>query len=183
MDNPEILFYIVAALIYFFTKGRKKKKSIPQPPQERESDGAPAEAPTQTPEPVISFEDILKEMTGQSTKPKSVPPPEPVYEPEPEPEPGPELVVVEEPKVIKRDYGMKLKILKSSFEKEEIKKKQEQSTSYVEGDDEEESASNRFDSYKIEEKDSMAAEIKEMLTDPEDVRKAIILQEVLGKRF
>jgi hypothetical protein len=179
MDNPEILFYIVAALIYFFTKGKKKTKSIPQPREEREGDGAPAEVPPQTPEPVISFEDLLKEMTGQSSKPKSVPPPEPVYEPEPEPE----LVVVEEPKVIKRDYGMKLKILKSSFEKEEIKKKQEQSTSYVEGDDEEESASNRFDSYKIEEKRSMAAEIKEMLTDPEDVRKAIILQEVLGKRF
>ena len=179
MDNPEILFYIVAALIYFFTKGRKKKKSIPQPPQERESDGAPAEAPTQTPEPVISFEDILKEMTGQSTKPKSVPPPEPVYEPEPEPEP----VMVEEPKIVRRDFSKKLEILKSSFEKEEIKKKQEQSTSYVEGDDEEESASNRFDSYKIEDKDSMAAEIKEMLTDPEDVKKAIILQEVLGRRF
>ncbi len=55
MDDMNFWWYIIAAIIYFFTRSRKKKRQ-PDNPSRQESN-LPKEKPK-------SFEDLLKEITG-----------------------------------------------------------------------------------------------------------------------
>jgi len=72
-DNGNIAYYIVLGIIYllsrFFGKKKKKKQPVNRPLEEQD-----IEAPTATKEaePSLSFEDILRELSGD-TKPKPEP--------------------------------------------------------------------------------------------------------------
>jgi hypothetical protein len=84
-DNGNIAYYLVLGAIYLLSRifGKKKKKpGQPQPAKERNV--APPTAENEGEEP-ISFEDILRELSGAKTpKPVSEPLPLPILEYEPE---------------------------------------------------------------------------------------------------
>lgn len=169
MDSPEILFYIIAALIYFFTK-KKKKPRVPPPADRSESPSSQPEPPS---EPTLTFEELLKELTGQSSKSTPEPKPEPV-------EVKPEVSAKS-----KWEHEGELKPLTSSFDDTEINKKF-QDAIYEEEEEVEMpigGGAKRFDPYTIKEKHTMASDIKELLSNPDDLKKAVILQEVLGRRY
>ncbi len=180
MDNPEILFYILFGLIYFLTRGKKKKKNLPPKPKSV----APPSKENEEEMPSLSFEELLKQLTGQGKPGKPA---------EPEPE---EVVEVKESiEVSDRQYkpvdwtkDHMGETLISTFEEEAIKKRYEEATADQSLETigelkDTKPGSGRFLKYKIEEKYSMAAEIKEMLTDPDDIKKAVILNEVLARKF
>ena len=78
--------------------------------------------------------------------------------------------------------------LTSSLDDEAIKKRYEEAISdqtlETIGDiKEEETSSQRFGAYQIKEEQSVATEIRKLLSDPDDIRNAIILSEVLKRRF
>lgn len=82
MEDSNIWYYLVLGLIYFISKafGKKKQKKRPGIPVPSDSGNQPTED-NQLPD--LSFEDILKELTGQKR---------PVAKPVPAPMPEPQIV-------------------------------------------------------------------------------------------
>ena len=87
-DNGNIIYYIILGAIYLLSRVfGKKKKQPPKParkPQRRpvrQEERAPVEAPTAEKEAELSFEDILRELSG-------VPQPKPKADPQPQPTPA-----------------------------------------------------------------------------------------------
>jgi len=82
-DNGNIWYYLVLGAIYLLSRvfGKKKKKPIPksQPDTSPQREITPPTAEKEE-APVLSFEDILRELSGASKQQ-----PVPVSEPEPEP--------------------------------------------------------------------------------------------------
>jgi len=189
MDNPEILFYIVFGLIYFLTRKKKKKKIIQPPPKNvaLPSKGNDEELPP------LSFQELLKELTGQGkpgNQPKSEPEevievsvPDELIEPD---EPNVESDRVHKGVDWTKNYMDET--LTSTFDDEAIKQRYEEATSLqsmeTSGDiKEKDTSSQRFGVYKIQEKHFVADKIKEMLSDPDDIKNAVILSEVLKRKF
>ncbi len=183
MENPEILFYIVAGLIYFLTRGRKKKKrNVPSPKTSHEPvDQGNAHPPKES---QLSFDDLLKELTGQATKTRAEPveKTEPVEEPEPEPEP--ELEDKAKP-IISKTKPL------PSFDDEKIRKRYKRATVgnkiktiAEKAAEQKKTQSFRFEEFKIKEDvNEFAEELKTMLQDPDDIKKAVILAEILNRKY
>ena len=78
-DNGNIIYYILLGVIYLLSRVFGKKKKPAQQPQRRavrREERAPVEAPTAEKEPELSFEDILRELSGvPQPKPKADPSP------------------------------------------------------------------------------------------------------------
>ena len=64
MDDSNIWYYLVLGIIYFVSKAFKKKSKKGVPPQQSDPGSQPEPSPTD-----FSFEDILKELTGQKPTP------------------------------------------------------------------------------------------------------------------
>ncbi len=175
MENPEILFYIVAGLLYFLLRGRKKKKktiSPPKPARERseKESGHPAE------EPQLSFEELLKELTGQAAK--TAPDPVKEQKPVPETEYKPKPLVSETRPLPSFDDRK----IKEKFKKATGDKKLKTISDIVE--EQKDVLSGRFKGFRIkEEENKLAAELKAMLRDSGDVKKAVVLAEILNRRY
>ena len=193
MENPEYLFYIVFGLIYILTRGiRKRKKNVPPPKSGHkpvdQGNGHPAEKPQ------LSFEELLKELTGRTTKTQ----PEPVKEAdlEPEPEPEPELKPKPKPKPVPEpEYKTKSLVSETkplpSFDDEKIRKIYERPTTDKKrktvseiAAEQKETNSFRFKAFELKEFDNkFAAELKKMLQNPEDAKKAIVLAEIINRKY
>ena len=84
-DNGNIIYYILLGVIYLLSRVFGKKKKKPGQPAQRpnrtssgneESRHTTVSAPTAEKEPELSFEDILRELSGvPQPKPKADPPP------------------------------------------------------------------------------------------------------------
>lgn len=183
MENPEYLFYIVFGLIYILTRGiRKRKKNVPPPKSGHkpvdQGNGHPAEKPQ------LSFEELLKELTGRTTKTQPEPVKEADLEPEPEPEPVPE------PEYKTKPLVSETKPL-PSFDDEKIRKIYERPTTDKKrktvseiAAEQKETNSFRFKAFEIKEIDNkFAAELKKMLQNPEDAKKAIVLAEIINRKY
>jgi len=189
MDNPEILFYIVAALIYFLSKGRKKKRKVAPRQEKNAPPGVEKDESADSPGPVMTFEDLLKEFTGQgSSKPKSVEPIEPIEPIEPKKEVSKPIEVDRGPKNVEQEPAWKKVLLRPSIDDEEIDRrfqdavyKPPESTINVEKE-KKSRYSGRSEAYKIK-KEKAAFDIREMLDDPDNLKKAVILKEVLERRY
>ncbi|HEX9650836.1 MAG TPA: hypothetical protein VGA21_09765 [Cyclobacteriaceae bacterium] len=165
-DSLQIIIYIVFIAIYFlsrFLKGNKQKASRPRPRQESEEEGQ-----VETNEQPMTFQDILRELT----QPREAPAPQPKKRAPVEPGP--------------RDYEFK-----GDYPDEaEIQEVYEESLSRaknVKTLDEminigEESI--KFKEYQeADQQNALATEIREMLKDPYDAKRAIILKEILDRKF
>lgn len=104
-DNGNIIYYILLGVIYLLSRVFGKKKKPPAKPARRPQrrpedaeDRRPVEAPTAEKEPELSFEEILRELSGiPQPKPKADPTPKSptpsieAIEPAAEVKPAPEV--------------------------------------------------------------------------------------------
>ena len=165
-DSLQIIIYIAFLAIYFlsrFLKGSKQKASRPVPRREldEEEQGEVSEQP-------MTFQDLLRELTQPREAPK----------------PQPKKKVPAES--VARDYEFK----KDYPEDEEIQEVYEESlrrAKQVKTLDEMVNigeSSIKFKEYQeADQQNTLATEIREMLKDPYDAKKAIILKEILDRRF
>jgi len=160
------ILYIIFFVIYILAKTLKKSKSKQSPKRPRPNiDSEPREA-----EPTMTFEDIFKGLTNDKKKEKL--------------EPVEVINEVEEfesnypsDDEIQEVYQESLREAEKSKTKEQIvrdnaKKKRTAALK-----------SERSSSYLIQDSDKLASELSEMLKNPEDARKAIVLKEILDRKF
>jgi len=162
----KILLYIIFFVIYILAKTLKKSKSKQSPKRPRPK----IDAETQEAEPTMTFEDIFRGLTNDKKKEK----PEPVE-------------VINEIEEFESNYPSDdeiQEVYKESLRQAEKSKTLEQIV-YDNAKEkrvaiQEHEESTRRD---VEERFTLASELGEMLKNPEDARKAIVLKEILDRKY
>jgi hypothetical protein len=200
--------------------GKKKKKRgippAPAPQQQPKPQSQPVATQPQSSTPQqeeeqeapLSFEDILRELSGEGRKKRQQP-----VEPEPEPvripPPPMKKPLVSEPaaqtpedtnrSMDKRNtdaadlwgaYKNETKEVDRNTEAADLwgaykeGRKKEHKLTAAEQKDKEEHRSIKFDEYNVVATENpLTSQIRDMLEDPEDVRKAIVLAEILQRKY
>ncbi|MBR07989.1 MAG: hypothetical protein CMP48_09905 [Rickettsiales bacterium] len=178
MDDARIWIYIVAGAIYLISRALKKKKPDAVP---RKPTGSRPSAPSSSPNKPVSFEELLREFTEGKAA-----------DPEPTPEPVETRRAVEE-----RKWQQENKTVEDfsnegrnrTFADDESRRVYEESIKNAEGAEinfeRDEHFRIKLKDRKEEESDrsGFATEISEMLRNPEDARKAVILGEILNRKY
>ncbi len=176
MDDIQTWIYIIIGLIYFIVRSMKKKapeasdQSLP-----RSGGSQPVDTERRRPK---TFEELLKEFTdpqGSRDEAREIE----VIEEEDEP--------IREPR--KEEFIEEGKTRR--FSDEESRRVYEESIKKAEGYELEYNTDDKYHTEKLiaiphdheEENDEVVDEIKEMLEDPRDAKKAIILSEILNRRY
>lgn len=173
MDDIQVLLYIVIGIFYFISKAMKKKPTPPPPVKRREANDTGG-----APQRPMTFEELLKEFTQV---------------PEEEVPAKPEVVVAapsyEAPVV--RNYE-EAYVPKYNFADDDAKRIYEESqrmaatTQRLANAKVEEDAL-RFKEYqrktKTEQENPIAASIRQMLQDPNEAKKAVVLAEILNRKY
>ncbi len=177
MDNIEFWIYIIFALIYFIGRGlRSKPKPKPGQKQPRAAETEERQSPDS-----MTFDELLEEITGKkSLEEKPAPQTKPIKEAKPR------AVEVKPPPKEKFEEGRSRK-----FADEESRRVYEESirraaSTKVEYEPDKKFAKSKLfqdPSKKEVERNPLAEEIQEMLQSPESARKAIILQEILNRKY
>lgn len=173
MEDYKFLWYIIAAVIYFLTRAKKKKKEQSRPGTEN--------APTPQERPK-SFEDLLREIT-EGTKEEEV---QPV-------EIKPEVLVEEnryEREERERANARKSEGTRRAFADDESRRVYEESIKMAEGADLEFKPNEHFAEPKLfkgevetlEDEWTIADEIRDGLNTSE-AKKAIIYSEILARKY
>lgn len=172
MDDFNILWYVLAAIIYFITRSKKKPKPTARPGTENNPE---PQGPPKT------FEDLLKEITGEAV----LDPEEEVLEPIKETVKEPEPVNQEEEAAEQR----RLEGERRAFADEESRKIYEESIKRAEGFNLEFEKDEHYKQPRVlkgdieeEEEYTFADEIRDGLSSSE-ARKAIIYSEILNRRY
>jgi len=216
--DKELIFYLIFGLIYLLSRiGKKKKKRgvppAPAPQQQPKPQSQPVATQPQSSTPQqeeqeapLSFEDILRELSGEGRKKRQQPvepEPEPVRIPPPVKKPLVSRPAAQASEDTNRSMGERntdAADLWGAYKTEEeternteaadlwgaYKKgrKEEHKLSAAEQKEKEEHRSIKFDEYKVVTRENpLTVEIREMLQDPEDVRKAIVLSEILNRKY
>ena len=172
MEDFKIWVYLAFAAIYLISRAMKKKQPAKRPrsPLQTADDGSPErKAPA-------SFEELLKEFTEEREKQEATQ--HEVEEPVRKPVGAPARQSVQE--------EIRLEGEKRHFADDESRAIFERSILEAEGAD---ISYERDEHFKMkrwereEEENEMASELKEMLRSPHDARKAVILSEILNRRY
>jgi len=174
MDDIQTLLYLIIAVIYVLARVLRKRKPRVPPQDQADTDLPPVvkQKPKQKP---VSFEDILKELTGESKK-----------EPRPKQEEPPiEMEKVKEPQTTKHFLDEDIEESYQEAVKKAEKVKPRKIETVPEGISKSPLKSVHFVAYEVEEvkENPLAKEIVKMLKDPEDVKKAIVLREILDRKY
>ena len=174
MDNIQFWIYIAFAVIYFITKTLKKART-PQVPGKTPT--SPLETENEPAQP-ISFEELLQEITGKKT----------LKEPKARESQWEKQRSVVENKYDHQDFENEGR--KRVFADDESKRIYEESIKTAKSTDEDyfekESVFNKWkktDATNETSSSALVAEIKDMLNNSEDARKAIILSEILNRKY
>jgi len=162
----KIILYIIFFVIYILAKTLKKSK----PKQSPKGPRTKTDEETHEAEPTITFEDIFKGLTNDKKKEK----PEPVE-------------VINEVEEFESNYPSDdeiQEVYKESLRQAEKSKTLEQivydnakkKRAAIEEHEE-------FTSKDVEERITLASELGELLKNPEDARKAIVLKEILDRKY
>lgn len=166
MDDFSFWWYIIAAVIYFLTRGRKKKD---QPNSRPGSENNP---PSNQPK---SFEELLKEITEGRSEEQST------FEQEP---------IVIEPEETKEE-NQRLEGERRAFADDESRRVYEESIKMAEGSDLEFAPEEGFEEPRLfkgtprdadEEEWSISDDIRDGLNSSE-AKKAVIYSEILARRY
>ncbi|MEM7550459.1 MAG: hypothetical protein AAF363_12325 [Bacteroidota bacterium] len=164
MDDIGNIVYIVFLVIYLLSRAFKKKKPKQPPTANPDAYEQTESQPTQRPKKQLTFEEMLREFT------EGAPPEEPEVLDEPVPEPTPRQY---DDQSISEKYQSSIdqaKKFKTIDEQVELERKP--------------LVFDEFDAYDIKEDGpSIADEVRESLQNLDDARKAIILKEVLDRKF
>lgn len=164
MDDS-ILYYLVLGAIYVLSKifGKKKNQDIPAEVDEFEEVNTPRPAK----KPAPTFEDILKELTGEQSPVFTKEEKEEPLQPAPEPVLATELVDYQK----KNIEALEADDLIDIVPHKPIERKKPQFERDIHFIVEE------------EEGEDVGADIDEMLSDYDGIRKAIVLKEVLDRKY
>ncbi|MEM6525012.1 MAG: hypothetical protein AAF693_14510 [Bacteroidota bacterium] len=163
MDDIQLLVYILIVAFGIFSRFLKAKKKKPKPQ-------APADTETASEKPVVSFEELLKEFTGESSNEPEL---EEVYEPK-RAKPKPVAVEYNEDEIQQR-YQESL-ITAESYKSQSARKEEKQ-------DDRHKGNFTHVNGYDAIEKEPEESEFLAFLRDEDGPRKAIILGEILNRRY
>ena len=167
MDNLENYLYILFAVIYIISRivKARNKQNKPATPQQSQRRAQPAGEAQHKPKKSFSFEDILKEfeknLAGEDEE-VAHEKPLPVKEIKHE-KPAPVRSYENEPNKYESYQGMGFKSIKEEIEQERI------------------SSFTRSENYSI--KDDVASEYVKMLQDPEGFKNAIVLSEIINRKY
>ena len=159
----ENFFYVILAVIYFLSRVLKGRKNVPKESQPDE------EAPASSGKKPVTFEDLLKEFgVDQEEEPKEAEEPQAIEE---------EATTKEETRPTYSDDESKAIFEKSIKEAEKASRKStaigERKLTFKEFEPyQEEDDSNEF-----------ATEIKELLQESEGGKKAVVLSEILNRKY
>jgi len=170
MEDSKILWYIVLGAIYFLSKvfGKKKKKNEPE--QSHGEEHIPENVPPESKS--TSFEDILKEFSKEvgipETEKKSAlrPEPQPIIE-SPKPlvsETAPPLSYQEEKSLIEEPVDS-IDLLEKPIERGNLEFKRDEKFAIK------------------EEYNELADEIHALLVDADGAKQAIVLSEILNRKY
>jgi len=164
MDDS-IIYYLVLGAIYVLSKLFGKKKNQDNPADVEEYKEMQSPAPRKKPAP--TFEDILKELTGEESPVFSKQEKEEPLKPSPEPVLATELIDYQERNIEAVDHDDLIDIVPHK----PIERKKP--------------AYERDIHFKVveEEENEMAEGIEEMLSDYDGVRKALVLKEVFDRKY
>ncbi len=175
MDNIQFWIYVIFAVIYFLSRSLRKKPAENQQKRPRsplETDEGPRRQPA-------SFEELLEEITGRQTLK------EPPREVEEEESFTPVTPKKKEPAPPPFDEGRTRR-----FSDEESRRIYEESIKNAEGFDLDYKPDAKFASRKVlrataeeEEVNEFASEIRSTLQNPESAKKAIILAEIINRKY
>lgn len=176
MEDYKFLIYLALSILWFLFRNKKKKpkNQRPNPQQGREEQSSQEKRPK-------TFEEILQELSGGSSEKSE--------SPQPVPEKRPETSYEFDQEVRSYDDQVEEGIpMDNSYMDDTLKdlyKKGEQLKSIDElVDIEKVETSSRFKSFEEEEEDnSFATDIKRSLSEPESAKKAIILSEILNRKY
>lgn len=155
MENKfQLILYLIFGVIYVISRFMKNKnKQTPQVGQERYEDNTPKRSPA-------SFEDLLKEFTGEHVEEKQI-----------------------EEKKEKQSYEFE-ENTPSDNEIDEVYQKSIQEAEPLEADSLRHDVEfKRFNEFKIEEESGLLDEILDDLSDENGLKKAVIFKEILDKKY
>lgn len=181
MSDLELYIYIALALIYFLTRVFKPKKS-PRPPRDIRGPASETSDTTSRPERErpVTFEELLQEFTGYREPQQTV---APAREEEVEEETLPEEIQAEADEY--QYYEGYDDYKKSSYaDYNTVQKQGQELTTIDEQVSFDEPLEKKFDWGKTEPATSVQTEkYRKMLRDPESVRDAVILKELLDRKY
>lgn len=154
MDDIQIVVYIIFVLFAIISRALKKKKEVPNKKARPASNQEPQKAP-------MSFEELLREFTE-----------EPKRAPEPEVS---EVIDYED-----FDYKDETEIQRI-FEESVAASKKYEEASY--SDDRHTGNFTHFEGYSEEDTDEEESEYAKLLQDDESAKRAIILSEILNRKY
>ncbi|XOV95083.1 MAG: hypothetical protein ACFHWX_10300 [Bacteroidota bacterium] len=176
MDDIQTWIYIIIGIIYFIVRSLKKKTpNSSEQPMPRSSQ--PQQSDTQRRKP-LTFEELLKEFTnpeaGQDTE-EAIEEVEEVERPERE--------------RVREEFATEGSTRR--FSDEESKRVYEESIKKAEGFKIDYSTDEKYHTEKLkailhdheEEESTFADDIKEMFNDPQDAKKAVVLSEILNRKY
>ena len=171
MDDLELYIYIALGVIYFLSRAFRKKKPVTPPQNQRNADtGHDYDEDTRTEKPV-TFEDLLREFTGQKEEAE--------YDYADEGEEPDSSYVEDSPK----EYASTEEVEYKSYR--EVYNVNKDLKSLDEQVDLEKTGKKRFEEYKIEEGVNVhtAKRFRELLRNKDSIRDAIILKEILDRKY
>mgnify|MGYP001552152112 CR=1 FL=1 len=179
MDDLELYIYIALGVIYFLSRAFRKKKPAAPPQNQRNADSRSDYDQTSQKEKPVSFEDLLREFTGQKEKP--------VYDYEEENE-GPDETYNEdnyyqEEEQNKEEYETEEELEYKSYD--EVYNVNKDLKTLDEQVDLELTKKKRFEEYKIEKGVNIhtAKRFRELLQNKDSIKDAIILKEILDRKY
>jgi hypothetical protein len=174
MDDLELYIYIALGAIYFLSRVLRKKKPAPPPQKHRNTDSGRGYEQTPRTEKPVTFEDLLKEFTGQKEKPE--------YEYEEEPEELEESYT-QEVEQSAGEYATEEEVSYKSYE--EVYNVNKDYKTLDEQVKLELAEKKRFDEYKISEGVNIhtAKRFRDLLQNKDGIKDAIILKEILDHKY
>lgn len=170
MDDYKILLYIIAAVIYFVSKARKKKQTTPKDLSRPGTENKPSPQA-----PAKSFEDLLREITGEEEPEEKI-----IERPAKTP-------VMEEQQ--NQEEDRRLEGERRAFADDESRRVYEESIKRAEGFDIEYGPDEHFKEPRLfkggeneVEEYTFADEIRDGLSTSE-AKKAIIYSEILSRKY
>jgi len=183
--DVELLIYIILGVVYFLSRMLKKPEQAPNeaPPQQRPErrvvTRTSVDRPVDKPRP-MTFEELLREIT-EAKQPRR---PEP--ESEPEPEPAYEVyeqIPAEESRSLETVEEEESRMAPAWRAYEQIPATERRSLEETMSLADTDVSFERFAQFERKEQKSRAEEYRKLLRNPESLKQAIVLSEILNRKF
>jgi len=177
MDDLSFWVYIIFAVVMFIIRGIKKRN------ESDSSTSQPANRPAQPQKKPVSFEDLLREFTEGREAEEATPEPEPRQKPVEARQLVKERRWQEENKPKTYEEGKTRRFSDEDSKKvyeDSIKRAEENKLDFERADNFKSKMKRREEE---QEEHSAAEEIKNMLQDQDQAKKAIILSEILNRKY